>query len=442
MTRYRIGVDIGGTFTDLVLLGTDGSVATRKVSSTPDDYSRGIVGGIGALLAAADVPAAAVDGIVHATTVATNAILEGRGARTALITTKGFRDVLEMRRLRIPELYNLQYRKPPPLVPRRLRFEVDERMGPGGVVLRPLDEATALDAADRIADSDVEAVAICLLHAYANPVVEHRVAALLTERLKQRNVRPVYVTCSADILPELREYERTSTAVVNGYVGPIVEQYLTGLRARLNGAGLSAPLQVMQSNGGTMTAEAAVQKPAYIVESGPAAGVIACARIARAVGCPNAISLDMGGTTAKAAMIENGEPARTSEYEVGAGINLSSKLVKGGGYAIKLPFIDVSEIGAGGGSVVAVDRLGSLQVGPRSAGAVPGPACYDLGGVDPTFTDAMVVLGYLNPRALAGGSVALAPNARATRSSRPSRRHSACRRSMPRSGSIPSRAPT
>src|SRR5260221_3080881 len=168
-------------------------------------------------------------------------------------------------------------------------------------------------------------------------------------------------------------------------------------------------MQVMQSNGGTMTAEAAVQKPAYIVESGPAAGVIACARIARAVGCPNAISLDMGGTTAKAAMIENGEPARTSEYEVGAGINLSSKLVKGGGYAIKLPFIDVSEIGAGGGSVVAVDRLGSLQVGPRSAGAVPGPACYDLGGVDPTFTDAMIVLGYLKPRALAGGSVALAP---------------------------------
>src|SRR5258706_2957426 len=195
MARYRIGVDIGGTFTDLVLLGTDGSVATRKVSSTPDDYSRGIVSGIGALLAAADVPAAAVDGVVHATTVATNAILEGRGARTALITTKGFRDVLEMRRLRIPELYNLQYRKPPPLVPRRLRFEVDERMGPGGVVLRALDEASALEAADRIAEADVDAVAICLLHAYANPAVEHRVAALLTERLKKRNARPVYVTC-------------------------------------------------------------------------------------------------------------------------------------------------------------------------------------------------------------------------------------------------------
>jgi len=397
--RYTVGCDIGGTFTDLVLYGSDGSVRTHKVASTPDDYGRGIVRGIDELASQSGIALGAIDGVVHATTVATNTILELKGARTALVTTAGFRDVLEMRRLRIPVLYDLQYDKPPPLVPRRLRFEVGERMGPRGEVRVALDEAQAVTVARRIADAEVEAVAICLLHAYANPAHERRVAEILREHLG----RNVFVTCSSDILPEIREYERTSTTVVNAYIGRTVAQYLGALGRQIAGLGVDAPLRVMQSNGGVMTAAAAAIKPASIVESGPAAGVIACARIARRIGWPNVISFDMGGTTAKAAIIEGGEPARTSEYEVGAGINVSSKLVKGGGYSIKLPFIDVSEIGAGGGSIVALDQAGTIKVGPRSAGAVPGPACYDLGGVDPTFTDAAVVLGYLNPEALVGG---------------------------------------
>jgi N-methylhydantoinase A len=397
--RYTVGCDIGGTFTDLVLLGSDGSIRTHKLASTPDDYGRAIVQGIEEIAAFAGVTLAAIDGVVHATTVATNTILEFKGARTALVTTSGFRDVLEMRRLRIPVLYDLQYDKPPPLAPRRLRFEVAERMGPRGEIWRALDEDDARAVARRIREAGVDAVAICFLHAYANPAHEHRVATILAEELG----RDVFICCSADVLAEIREYERCSTTVVNAYVGPMVARYLRALENRLRERGVSAPLRIMQSNGGVMTATAAASRPATIVESGPAAGVIAGARIAARAGLANVISFDMGGTTAKAAIIENGMPAKTSEYEVGAGINLSSKLVKGGGYAIKLPFIDVSEIGAGGGSIVGVDSAGTLKVGPRSAGAMPGPACYDLGGVDATFTDAMVTLGYLNPTHLVGG---------------------------------------
>ena len=401
--RYRCGVDIGGTFTDIVFLGTDGSVITKKVSSTPDDYGRGIVSGITGLLDDLGLTPDVVEGVVHATTVATNTILEFKGVRTALVTTEGFRDVLEMRRLRIPVLYDLQYEKPAPLVPRRLRFEIPERLGPKGEVWRELDEGAVEAVAVKLRQAGVEAVAVCLLHSYANPAHEHRVMELIRRHAGD----DLYITCSADLLPEIREYERTSTAVVNAYVGPIVLNYLRSLVAQLKSIGLDAPLQVMQSNGGVMTAEAAGRKPAYIVESGPAAGVIASARVAKWAGHDNVISLDMGGTTAKAAIIENGEPAKTSEYEVGAGINLSSRLIKGGGYPIKLPFIDVSEIGAGGGSIVSADGSGLVKVGPRSAGAVPGPICYDIGGVEPTLTDALVVLGYLNPNFLVGGSLKL-----------------------------------
>jgi N-methylhydantoinase A len=402
-TAYRVGIDIGGTFTDLALLGTDGRLLTRKVSSTPDDYGRGIAVGIVELLREVGLEAGDIADLVHASTIATNAILEQKGAATALVTTRGFRDVLELRRLRIPVLYDLQYDKPPPLVPRHLRFEVEERMGPGGQVRQALNRASLEAVTGEIARSGVKALAVTLLHSYANPAHERAVAAALRKALPE----DVFVTCSADILPEIREYERTSTTVVNAYVGPVVRSYLGALAGKLKGLGIRAPLTVMQSNGGVMTAEAAVRKPAYIVESGPAAGVIACAHLARRLGRANVISFDMGGTTAKAAMIEDGEAARTTEYEVGAGINLSSKLIKGGGYPIKLPFIDVSEIGAGGGSIVDVDGSGALRVGPQSAGAVPGPICYGLGGDRPTFTDAMVVLGYLNPVAIAGGRVKL-----------------------------------
>ena len=400
---YRLGIDIGGTFTDVVLLSADGLMQTQKVLSTPDDYAAGVIEGALGLLTAAGVEPGEITAIVHATTVASNTVLEGRGARTALITTEGFRDVLEMRRLRIPVMYDLQYDKPPPLVPRRRRYEIAERAGPRGEVWRELDPASVAAVAEAVKRDGVDSAAIALLHSYANPEHEHRAAELVRDVLGDE----VYVTCSADILPEIREYERTSTAVVNAYVGPAVTRYIGSLTAKLEAAGITAPLEIMQSGGGTMSPAAALKRPAYLIESGPAAGVIACAHLARLTARPNMISFDMGGTTAKAAMLEGGEPVRTSEYEIGGGINLSSRLVKGGGYAIKLPFIDVSEIGAGGGSIVAIDEFGVASVGPRSAGAAPGPVCYGRGGTEPTLADALAVLGYLKSSLLAGGAVSL-----------------------------------
>jgi N-methylhydantoinase A len=400
--RYRVGVDIGGTFTDLVLLASDGTITTKKVSTTTDDYSRGIIDGLRELREEVGFPVEALGEVVHGTTVATNAILERKGARTALLTTRGFRDVLEFRRIRVPQLYNLFYQKPPPLVPRRLRFEVEERLGPLGEIRMSLNLESVHSAIGRLRAADVEAVAIALLHSYANPVHERAVHELVTTALPD-----AYVTTSVDILPEIREYERTSTTVINAYVGPIVKHYLVSLLARLRMEGVQATVLLMQSNGGVMSAESAIARPAHIVESGPAAGVIAAAKLAKLAGYGNVITLDMGGTTAKASLVENGEVVRTSEYEVGAGINLSSQLVRGGGYALKLPVLDVSEIGAGGGSIVTVDAGRAIRIGPGSAGAVPGPACYDLGGDEPTITDANVVLGYMNPEAIAGGQVRL-----------------------------------
>ena len=398
---YRVGVDIGGTFTDIVLLGSDGSVATLKLSSTTDDYGRGIVDSLRELIAKR-LPPEALAEIVHGTTVATNAILESKGARTALITTEGFRDVLEFRRIRIPQLYNLFYEKPPPLVPRRLRFEVQERIGPRGEVWEPLQPESVTAAVERLRAANVEAVAITFLHSYANPAHERAVQEVVQAALPE-----VYVSCSVEILPEIREYERTSTTVINAYVGPIVKHYLSRLIAELRSINPTTRLLIMQSNGGVMSAESAIERPAQIVESGPAAGVIAAARTAKRAGYPNVISFDMGGTTAKASLVEDGKHTETSEYEVGGGINLSSQLVKGGGYALKLPVIDISEIGAGGGSIVWVDPGGRIRIGPRSAGAVPGPACYLAGGEEPTLTDANVVLGYINPAYLAGGRIRL-----------------------------------
>ena len=409
--RYSIGVDIGGTFTDIVLLASDGTVETAKVPSTVDDYSRGIAAGIAALLDRLEIAPDSVDGLVHATTVAANTILEHKGARTGLVTTRGFRDILEMRRLRIPVMYDLQYDKPPPLVPRRRRFEVTERMGPRGEVWQALDLDEVATTAHALAGAEVDAVAVSLLHAYANPAHEQRVAEILRAHLGT----DVFITTSAEILPEIREYERTSTAVVNAYIGPVVDRYIGALDRRLRDVGLSCPIRIMLSSGGVMTVDMARRRPAALVESGPAAGVIACARVARAASWRNVISFDMGGTTAKAAIIENGQIGRTNEYEVGAGINLSSRLVKGGGYPIKLPFVDASEIGAGGGSIVTVDDRGRVRVGPESAGAEPGPVCYDRGGSQPTLTDALVALGYINPDHLLGGGLLLdAPKAKET----------------------------
>ncbi len=402
----RVACDIGGTFTDLAIQTADGGLFTEKLPSTPDDFGRAILDGLRRLCDRAGIAVAQVDALLHASTVATNAILEGKGARTALLTTEGFRDVLELRRIRVPRLYEPLYEKPRPLVPRRLRLEVPERLDADGSVVRPLSEDAVRTLIAGLADEGIEAVAVTLLHSYANPAHERRVGELLAEGLPD-----AYVSLSVDVLPEIREYERTSTTVVNAYVGPTVRRYLSSLQQRLTDAGSSADVLMMQSSGGLIPLSRVLARPAEVIESGPAAGVIGAARAAVEAGVPDVITFDMGGTTAKASLVEGGRVVRTDEYEVGGGISLSSRLVKGGGYALKLPVIDVSEVGAGGGSLVRVDAAGAVKVGPESAGAAPGPVCYGRGGRIATVTDANVVLGFLNPTALAGGTVSVSRDA-------------------------------
>ena len=396
----RVAADVGGTFTDIACLSADGELSTCKVPSTPQDYARAIIEGIQALTRSLNASPDDLTEVLHASTVATNAILEGKGAKTALVTTEGFRDVLELRRIRVPRLYEPLYEKPAPLVPRRHRYEVKERLDSKGAVIQPLDEHQVHALARTLADANVEAIAISLLHSYTNPVHEKRIAQLLREALPN-----CFISVSSEVLPEIREYERTSTTVVNAYVGPVMSRYLQSLRQRFESHGVKGRLLMMQSSGGTLDVQQVLAKPATVVESGPAAGVVGAARLGARGGHQNLITFDMGGTTAKASLVENGRVVATDEYEVGGGISLSSQLAKGGGYALKLPVIDVSEVGAGGGSIVRIDAGGGLKVGPDSAGALPGPACYAKGGTEPTVTDASVVLGYLNPDALAGGTV-------------------------------------
>ncbi|MBI4012575.1 MAG: hydantoinase/oxoprolinase family protein [Candidatus Rokubacteria bacterium] len=400
---FRVGVDIGGTFTDLVALGADGAVHTKKVSSSVDDYARAILDGLRDLCRDAGLSPRAVAEVLHGTTVASNAILELRGARTGLVTTRGFRDVLEIRRLRMPRLYDLAWEKPVPLVERRLRAEVGERINARGEVLEPLDQDGVERALDHLLAEGIEALAVCLLNAYANPAHERAIEAIV-----RRRAPDLPVCLSAEVLPEIKEYERTSTTVINAYVLPVVRRYLGTLRDGLAGIGVGAPLHVMQSNGGLMSAEAAARQPMHIIESGPAAGVVGAHALCRRLGLDRVITFDMGGTTAKASSIEDGAITRTAEIQVGGGIMLGSRLLTGAGYLLRVPAIDLAEVGAGGGSVVWIDPGGALRVGPRSAGASPGPLCYDLGGEEPTITDASLILGYLNPRELAGGAVKLA----------------------------------
>ena len=402
---YRLGADIGGTFTDLVIAAPDGGYWTKKLSSTQDDLSRGIIEGMGQLLSEQDVAFESIEEIVHGTTVATNAILQDKGAKTALITTEGFRDVLELRRMRVPSLYSLLYAPPKPLVERHLRLEVTERVGADGEVLIPLDMDSLHEAISVIREEGAEAVAVCFLHSYRYPGHERAVGDEL-----RRMLPGVFVSLSVDVLPEIREYERTSTTVVNACLGPIVKSYTDSLVRRVKDASSDAPVRIMQSNGGIMSARRAAQTPVQMLESGPAAGVIAADNLGKRLGLKNIITFDMGGTTAKAALFENGSPSYTTDYEIGAGISLSSKLVTGGGHAVKVPVIDLAEVGAGGGSIVRIDAGGALKVGPNSAGSYPGPACYDTGGAEPTVTDANLVLGYINPSYLAGGEVKLTPS--------------------------------
>ena len=401
---FAIGADIGGTFTDVVVIEADGRVSIAKGMSTPDAYERGIFDILHRLLAELGLFAADCTAVVHGTTVATNAIIERRGARTGLITTFGFRDVLELRRIRIPRLYDLTWEKPEPLVERYLRCEVVERTTHLGRMFTPLDTASVVAALAQLQKQNVESIAVCLLNSYVNPAHEKEVGRIIHERAPGLDV-----TLSAEILPEMREYERTSTAVINAYIMPVMRRYVASLTTGLSQAGFVVPLLLMQSNGGVMTGELACETPIHVIESGPAAGVIAAHRLAQQAGIANAVTLDIGGTTAKASLIEDGNVTYAAEYEVGSSFTRAGQRDRGGGYALRSPTIDISEIGAGGGSIVWIDSGGALQVGPRSAGAKPGPACYSLGGTEPTLTDACLLLGYLDRQGLAGGALPLDP---------------------------------
>lgn len=399
---YRVGVDIGGTFTDIVLLGSDGTIHTKKISSSVGNYAQAIVDGLSEVFRESDLGGGDIEEIRHGTTVASNAILEHKGARVGLITTKGFRDVLEIRTLRMPKLYDLTWTKPPPLVERYLRKVVDERVDHAGKVDRALDPADAERAVEALLAEKVEAIAICLLNSFANPAHE-----LMLRDIVARKAPHLPLSVSCEVLPEIKEYERTSTTVINAYVMPIVATYLHALRRGLDDAGIPARLLLMQSNGGLTTDTAAAERPMNIIESGPAGGVVGAQALARAKSLEKIITFDMGGTTAKASMVEDGEVARAQEYAVGAGIMIGSRLLTGAGYTLKVPAIDLAEVGAGGGSHVWIDPGGALQAGPESAGAAPGPVCYDKGGEVPTITDANVLLGYINPGHLVGGALKL-----------------------------------
>ncbi len=392
----RLGIDIGGTFTDLVAIDSDGRVRTHKTASTPHDYGEGIVEGLRALL----TDDARVSEVLHGTTVGSNTVLEGKGARTALITTRGFRDILEIRDLRMPVLYDLHWTKPRALVERRLRLEVTEKLRPDGSVAVPLDTASVDAAIATLRAENVQSVAICLLHSYANPAHERAVADRVRAALPD-----IAISVSHEILPEIKEYPRTSTTVINAYVQPVVRAYITALDARLRALGIAAGLQLMQSNGGLASAEFAAAAPAHIIESGPAAGVVGGAVLARRLNEPRLITFDMGGTTAKAGLVENGEVLRSEAIEVGGGVMSGSRLLVGAGYMLKLPAIDLAEVGAGGGSICRLDPGGAPKVGPDSAGADPGPVCYGRGGTAPTITDCNLVLGYLDPGGLVGGAL-------------------------------------
>jgi N-methylhydantoinase A len=401
-TGVRVAVDIGGTFTDIVVMSGDGVLHESKVSTTPDDPSRAVVAGLDGLLKELSLPPTNVEEVLHGTTVGSNTILQRSGARTGLITTRGFRDVLEIGRIRMPDMFDLTWDKPKPLVPRRHRLEIGERIAADGSIVEPLSEASVEAAGAQLAAAGIEAIAVCLINSYRNPAHEQRTEAILREHFPG-----LLVTTSYAVLPERKEYERTSTTVVNAYLLVAMRAYLRNLEDGLRSIGIAAPVRVITSNGGMLSAETAREKPVFIVASGPAGGVIGAARLGAARAENDLIVFDMGGTTAKAVIVEGGRPSMTSEYEFRDGLSTSSRFVKAGGYMLKVPAIDIAEVGAGGGSLAGIDKGGLLKVGPESAGAVPGPACYGLGNARPTVTDANVVLGLINPRSLAGGRLVI-----------------------------------
>ncbi|HTW98584.1 MAG TPA: hydantoinase/oxoprolinase family protein, partial [Acidimicrobiales bacterium] len=403
MTRFRLGIDVGGTFTDATLVDEQtGAIRIGKVLSTPDDPSIGFLRAVERMTAHPDVTPRSVALVVHATTVATNAIIEGNMARTAFVTTEGFRDLLEIARQIRPALYDPNFSKPPPLVPRELCFGVPERIDASGKVVVPLDEAAVRRVAELLRDLGVEAVAVCFLHAYLDAAHEQRAAAIIGE------VHPgAVVSLSSDVVPEIREYLRASTTIINAGVRPLVSRYLGKIRDDLDRAGVRAELLVMQSGGGVYSSSMAQERPVAMVESGPAAGVMSASFFGELQGSSDVLSFDMGGTTAKAGIVLKGVPRVTKDYEVGSAAMPGAGSQRGSGYPIRTPVIELVEIGAGGGSIAWVDRGGSLRVGPRSAGADPGPACYGRGGTEPTVSDANLVLRRLDPDHFLGGEMTL-----------------------------------
>jgi len=403
MGALRIGIDIGGTFTDAALVdGDTGAIRVVKVLTTPEDPAQGFMAALERGLAESHAAGGDVAAVVHATTVATNAIIEGKIARVGMLVTRGFRDILEIGRQIRSRLYDVRLQKPAPLVERRFSLEVGERLDHEGRVLQPLDLDEVRAAARRLRHEGVEAVVICLLHSYLNADHERAVADVVRAELPD-----AHLSVSSQVCPEYREYLRASTTAVNAAVMPIVSRYVDALESRLKALGAVAPFYVMQSNGGVMTSASAKARPVYMVESGPAAGVIAAGAIAAPYGYRNVMSFDMGGTTAKVGLIQDGRLRLSTEIEVGAQAVTPLGEGRGGGYPVRTPVIDLVEVGAGGGSEAWIDAGGALRVGPRSAGARPGPACYGRGGTTPTITDANLALGRLNPAFFLGGEMTL-----------------------------------
>ncbi len=399
MTSVRIGIDIGGTFTDLTLIDDEtGQLVVNKTLTTPEDPSLAVEEVTRDGLALAEAAGSAVSTVIHGTTLVANAIIERKGDRTALLTTKGFRDAIEIGREHRYDMYDLFLENPRPLVPRYLRLELDERVLADGSVVEALDLAQVEGIAAELVENDVGAVAVSLLHAYKNPAHERAVADVLAERAPG-----VRVSLSSEVAAELKEFQRTSTTACNVYVQNLVDTYLGEIERRLELLDVDASLLLMLSSGGVATAETGRRFPVRILESGPAGGALAASSLGQLAGHADLLSFDMGGTTAKLCVVEDGRPLTTPEFEV----DRAYRFKKGSGLPVRIPVIDMVEIGAGGGSIARVNQLGLLRVGPESAGADPGPACYGRGGTEPTVTDADVVLGYVDPESFLGGRMEL-----------------------------------
>jgi N-methylhydantoinase A len=397
MRGYSLGIDIGGTFTDIVLFEHDrGGQLSRKVLTTHDDPARGVVIGVRALLELHAIDPSRIQRVVHATTLFTNALIERKGAKTGLITTAGFRDVLEIGRERKYDLYDIGITNPTPLVPRNLRREVSERMTADGTVRESLNTGELEHEIESLVAEGVTSIAIVFLHAYANPKHERKAAEIIAQRAPG-----VLVTTSSDVAPEIREYDRTSTTVANAYVKPLAAAYLQAMAEQLRALDIQAPLLLMLSNGGLTHVEEAKRVPVQMLESGPAAGALAASFFGGADGVRDLLAFDMGGTTAKLSLIDGGEPLIAYGFEAAR----QKRFIEGSGLPIRISTVELIEIGAGGGSIARRDEIGLLKVGPDSAGSQPGPAAYGLGGDVPTVTDANFVLSYISPDSFAGGAV-------------------------------------